>query len=261
METQLGQIEPQPPSNRRLLILAGRILEIVVAVGILLFVVGVIAFNIFVPWMRNFGSAAVCSNNMRNLSLALHAYHDRHGSFPPAYLVDAEGKPMHSWRVLILPYLGHRNLYHKYNFKEPWNGPNNSRLTDQMPSVFHCPSSQAGPGVANYVAVVGPETAWPGAREISLHEITDGAKQTILLVEIDEPDFHWLEPRDLPVQQALLGVNPIGELDSISNRHSAGANVFFCDGSSGFLHNKIRPDVLNALLTLAGGEVVNEKDY
>src|SRR5260370_743998 len=46
-----------------------------------------------------------CKNNLKQIGLALHNYHDVYGSFPPAYFVDASGKPMHSWRVLILPFL------------------------------------------------------------------------------------------------------------------------------------------------------------
>ena len=55
-------------------------------------------------------------------------YEDEHGCFPPAYVADASGRPMHSWRVLILPYLDQQQLYDQYDFSEPWNGPNNQQL-------------------------------------------------------------------------------------------------------------------------------------
>ena len=44
-------------------------------------------------------------NNLRKSRLALHNYHQANGCFPPAYIADKNGKPMHSWRVLILPYM------------------------------------------------------------------------------------------------------------------------------------------------------------
>lgn len=68
-----------------------------------------------------------CLNNLRHIELALHNYHNAHGCFPPAYIVDESGRPMHSWRVL-LPYLEQEALYDQYDFSEPWDGPNNRKL-------------------------------------------------------------------------------------------------------------------------------------
>ena len=66
-------------------------------------------------------------NNLRQIALALQSYHQANGCFPPAYVADKNGKPMHSWRVLILPYLGFDDLYKAYDFTEPWDGPNNKK--------------------------------------------------------------------------------------------------------------------------------------
>ncbi len=46
--------------------------------------------------------AAACSQ----LLLALHNYHSEYNALPPAYIADSSGKPMHSWRVLLLPFVG-----------------------------------------------------------------------------------------------------------------------------------------------------------
>ena len=73
---------------------------------------------------------------------------------------------MHSWRVLILPYLEQRALYDEYKFDEPWNGPNNGKLHSRVVECFSCPTDeQTISGQTSYVAVVGPETAWPRARK------------------------------------------------------------------------------------------------
>src|SRR5262245_23624397 len=66
--------------------------------------------------------------NLRQIGIAVHEYIDHWKCFPPAYLADAAGRPAHSWRVLLLPYLGYEELYKQYDFNEPWDGPNNSRL-------------------------------------------------------------------------------------------------------------------------------------
>src|SRR6476469_182788 len=61
-----------------------------------------------------------CSNHLKQIGLALQNYHDTFGSLPPAYLADSQGKPIHSWRVLILPFLENTTLYDRYSFDEPW---------------------------------------------------------------------------------------------------------------------------------------------
>lgn len=71
---------------------------------------------------------AGCLNNIKCITMALHEYAEDHGHFPPTFITDDTGKPMHSWRVLILPYLEESTLFAQYNFDEPWDGPNNSKL-------------------------------------------------------------------------------------------------------------------------------------
>ena len=56
------------------------------------------------------GFQLLCRNNMKQIALALHHYHDAFGAFPPAYVPDEDGRPMHSWRVLILPFLEQQAL-------------------------------------------------------------------------------------------------------------------------------------------------------
>jgi hypothetical protein len=67
-----------------------------------------------------------CRRQLRHIAIALQNYHDVHGQLPPAYLPDSRGRPMHSWRVLLLPFLEMQALYDQYDFNEPWDGPNNS---------------------------------------------------------------------------------------------------------------------------------------
>src|SRR5207244_4506816 len=54
---------------------------------------------------REASRRSVCVNNLKQIGLALQNYHDDFGCFPPAYIADENGRPMHSWRVLILPYI------------------------------------------------------------------------------------------------------------------------------------------------------------
>ena len=132
------------------------------------------------------------------ISKAMLLYQAVNGSFPPAYVADKNGRPMHSWRVLLLPYLDLNLLYQAYHFDEPWNGPHNRALADRMPSTYKCPDTPRSPAsVTSYVVVVGPNTAFPGAKAIREAEITDGITNTIMIVEAARAGINWLEPRDL----------------------------------------------------------------
>jgi hypothetical protein len=198
-----------------------------------------------------------CRNNLKQIALALHNYHDTYGSFPPAYIADENGRPMHSWRVLILPFLESSDLYSKYRFDEPWDGPNNRLLADRMPRVYRCPSETRTDQpslMTSYLAVVGPETVWPGDKSRSISDIQDGTSTTLLVVESHNSGIHWMEPRDLHTGQMAREINPLHG-QGICSCHPGCAGVVLVDGSVRFLVGDewTRSDV-DALLTVAGGE-------
>ncbi|MDZ7615900.1 MAG: DUF1559 domain-containing protein [Patescibacteria group bacterium] len=83
-------------------------------------------------------------NNLKQIGLALHNYHDCSGCFPPPYVADAEGKPLYSWRLLLLPYLEENPLYERWHLDEPWDSPHNRPLAEQAIGVFRCPSAKFG---------------------------------------------------------------------------------------------------------------------
>ncbi|PHR93509.1 MAG: hypothetical protein COA78_32745 [Blastopirellula sp.] len=213
-----------------------------------------------------------CSHNMKQLGFGLHNYHDTYGSFPPAYITDANGKPMHSWRVLILPFLEQEALYKQYDFNEPWNGPNNSKLLNQMPKVFECVSSdhhfhRLG-SCTSYVAVVGPKTAWPEETGSSLPEFTDGTSNTILLIESNEACIPWLAPTDLNYDTALAQLCSLEheKLDGhqcpeFFYQYSIGRNVLKTDGSIEYMLHGIERTAWEKLLGKSDGVIPNGDDY
>ncbi len=84
-----------------------------------------------------------CVLKISTITSAITAYRAEHGTLPPAFTVDASGKPLQSWRVLILPYLGAdaKALYDKINLDEPWDSEANAAFHSQVPDVFRCPSA------------------------------------------------------------------------------------------------------------------------
>ena len=239
----------------------GRWLGAVVVFGL---VVGFVALCVLpnVRMARSTPRTASCRNNLANIVIALHNYHDVYKSFPPAYVADENGKPMHSWRVLILPFLEHQALYDQYRFDEPWDGTNNSQLAADL-KILMCPADQRGiAGQTSYVAVVGPGTAWPGAKSVALSDIKDGAGSTILIVEVNNSGIHWMEPRDLDASQMPLAINAKpaakGASPGISSGHPGVAQAARADGSVFAIDDDTPPATVRAMLTIAGGETVVE---
>ena len=186
--------------------------------------------------------------------MALLHYESRHGRFPPAYVADEHGKPKHSWRVLILPYLDRQDLYDAYDFTEPWDGPGNLRLAEILPFVFRCPSDPSREKTTSYVVVVGAETAWPAPASSSITELSDAQSNTILLVEAARSGIGWTEPRDLTLDEALRGIN-ISQQEGIRSGHGDGVVVAFADGRVRFVRNGLKREALRAMLTRGGATI------
>ncbi len=183
------------------------------------------------------GRRAQCSSNMKEIVVALQAYYQANGCFPPAYIADKNGKPMHSWRVLILPYLDRPDLYKAYDFTEPWDGPKNKQLLARCPKIYFCPSdppvSMSVPVPTSYFAVVGPEAAWAGEKPRRLADFAGETSSTIMLVEVADSHVLWTEPRDLSLD--TLGVADAKSPPRVvSSYHGQREQFFFtCDRAAG----------------------------
>ncbi len=163
---------------------------------------------------------------------------------------------MHSWRVLILPWLDQRAIYEQYHFDEPWDGPNNRRLHDLIVSAYACPSHAGQGNSTSYAAVIGPGTAWGKSGSRTLGDFPDGPDRIIMLVEVTSPTIHWMEPRDLRFDRMGFTINGPDEPTGISSDHPGGANVLLGDGSVSFIKDRTGQEDLRALLTAAGDEAV-----
>ena len=125
-----------------------------------------------------------CRNNLKQIGWALHNYRDAYGSFPPLYTVDDEGRPLHSWRTLLLPYLDQKQLYEQIDLTKPWNDEFNAGVGKQVPDVYRCVLAQTSRNQTTYLAVaVGDSCLRPGQSR-SLNEITDGTDRTVIITEV-----------------------------------------------------------------------------
>ncbi|HEX8201450.1 MAG TPA: DUF1559 domain-containing protein [Isosphaeraceae bacterium] len=208
---------------------------------------------------REAARASQCICNICQIKIALYNYHDAFGSFPPAYVADGQGRPMHSWRVLILPWMEQKALYDQYNFAEPWDGPNNRGLLTMMPNNFACPSHRlASSGLTSYAAITGPKTAFPGAGTTKLADIVDGPRDTIMLAEVCNLDIPWTAPRDLDTATMSFRIDDPAR-PGISSKHPSGPVVVAADTTTWRLPRTIEPETLRAMTTIAGGEPIPDE--
>lgn len=196
-----------------------------------------------------------CTNNIKQIQLAFHNYHDVKNEFPPAYTVDANGKPLHSWRVLILPYIEEQKLYDKIKLNEPWDSEYNKQFHNTMISIYTCPSGGKVGGTTDYSVVVGKETPFgTNGKGAKLGEITDGLSNTILIVHRATP-VNWMCPdQEITFAEACKGIGKSEK--GIGGAHEKGTNIGFCDGSVHFFSDTVDLKVLKAGLTKSGGEAV-----
>lgn len=202
---------------------------------------------------REAARRAQCSNNLKQIALALHNYHDSYRSFPPAYTVDATGKPLHSWRTLILPFLNQQAVYSNIDLTEPWNSPRNQAYNSMEIPTFRCPSEATSNGTS-YMAIVGPNTIFQGANSVRLQDILDGTSNTIMVVEVSSNTHSWMEPVDLDATTMQLAIN--GGPNEPGSHHPGGINVSMADGAVRFISQSIDRKLLQSLTTINGAEPV-----
>ncbi|QDU95336.1 DUF1559 family PulG-like putative transporter [Lignipirellula cremea] len=204
---------------------------------------------------------AECRHQLSKIGYALAAYQEVHGSFPPAYITDENGKPMHSWRVLLLPYLGQHELYARYDFNESWDSSNNYQVGEQCPAEFHCPSDPSDKKISRYQVVVGPGTGWKANEGVRIEEITDGTSQTIAVLEV-QTGRNWLDPTPLTLDDVLPPLEQTrGQSASRFETHPGGGQAVFFDGSVHIIFSDLKPETLRRLLRINDGVVVDRQEF
>jgi hypothetical protein len=212
-------------------------------------------------------------NDLKQLALAFHIYHDAHGCFPAragygltklpprkkpndpsdwTMKPKPDAKPLLSWRVYLLPYIEQQQLYQQFKLDEPWDSENNKKLIAKMPPIFRGGNAKlSAQGKTRIVVPVSKDTIFtpdgPGTR---LVDVTDGTSNTILALEAaEESAVIWTKPDDLAVDLT----KPFA---GIFNKDAKSFVAAFADGSVRHFPRKIKPESLRAYLTRNGGEVI-----
>lgn len=148
-----------------------------------------------------------CENNLRQIGLAVRNYADTYGCYPPTCTYDKSGRPMHSWRLLILPFMDASGTYEKCNFTEPWDSPNNLKLLADRKSVYKCRTDQTAwapnSTTTSYVAIVGRRAKWRHRNaESTDHKLHNQAAEAFLVIEMANSGIQWTEPKDIDFDDA-----------------------------------------------------------
>jgi uncharacterized protein DUF1559 len=211
--------------------------------------VGDLMAGLFMPSLEATGEAirrTDCVGNLRRITLAMLIYERQHGTLPPVYTVDAAGNPLHSWRVLLLPYLGEEELFGKLRLDEPWDSQHNRRFHHAAIAIYQCPSAELKPGQTTYSVVVGEKTAFQAAEGKSL----DDLGMNLMLVVERAQSVCWMNPTsELAESVAFEGINRReGDVDGIGSHHPGGVDVGLRDGSVRFISKTIELPLLQGLL-------------
>ncbi|MBI1901096.1 MAG: DUF1559 domain-containing protein [Planctomycetia bacterium] len=212
--------------------------------------------RIAAPLVAKAGKEAKLGKNLRYIGIALQNHHDLLNGLPAPAIMSADGKPLLSWRVAILPFLEQGPLYEEFKKDEPWDSEHNKKLISRMPAVFACGISPEE-GKSNTLAIVGGESVWDfgsTGRLIPFGVVVDGLSNTAMVVQVAEDRaVPWTKPEDFQINadDVAAGLGLKDEETFV---------VLFCDASVHFLSKRTKTDTLKAIFTRAGEEPINLDD-
>ncbi|MGD9719632.1 MAG: M56 family metallopeptidase [Pirellulales bacterium] len=188
------------------------------------------------------------ANKIRQLSIALHNYHDMYKRFPTATVIGPDGKTPHSWRLEMLPLLGKKELYEKYRLNEPWDSEHNRALIPEGADLFSVPEDTSN-NDCGYFLLVGPGTAFdPAEPRPAVRTIRDGTVNTLGIVEAKR-SIPWSKPEDIEV-------DPNKPLPQLGGFFPGGFDAGMLDASVFFLPDNLDEATMRALISRAGREIV-----
>jgi hypothetical protein len=192
-------------------------------------------------------------NQFKELSLAMLNYESAQKHLPAPAILDKEGRPLLSWRVAILPFMGEMELYKQFHLDEPWDSPHNRKLVAKMPKAFADPDPKLkqtiAAGKTTYQLPVAAETIFFNKEGTLYRDITDGTANSILVVEVAPSQaVEWTKPEDwdVNIQEPLKGVERDDRAVFI---------VAFADGHIEAIPVNVDFKKLRGLLTRGGHEV------
>ncbi len=205
--------------------------------------------------MRAAASAAQSANNLKQIGLAMHNYLGTYNQFPPQAIYDKAGKPLLSWRVLLLPFIEQQNLYNRFHLDEPWDSEHNKQLLQFVIKVYTSPQQDeksVKDHLTFYQGFAGKGAFFEGKKGLRIADFPDGLSNTIMVAEASK-GVPWTKPEDI----AFDADKPVPKLGLPG---SSSYLVGLCDGSVRALTPKLSPRTLRLAITRNDGQVLG-KDW
>ncbi|MEJ7590389.1 MAG: DUF1559 domain-containing protein [Planctomycetaceae bacterium] len=198
-------------------------------------------------------SIRASSQHLKQIGLAAHNYHDVHSQFP-AFNKNENGRPLLSWRVMLLPYLENAELYNEFHLDEPWDSPHNRTLIERMPDIFRSPGAKSSkPGMTTYQTVMGDDMLFePNGGKVSMQDVTDGTSNTAMVIDAS-PEFEtiWTKPGDLMPDTTKMRM-------ALEDRFENGGLILLTDGSVRQLRKGLDNATLMNIFNRNDGQVIGE---
>ena len=201
---------------------------------------------------RGAARKAQSTNNLKQIGLAMHNHADVFKTFPP-HARFKNGRPLLSWRVAILPFVGQQALYNEFHLDEPWDSEHNRKLIEKMPPVYANPKLDpklVRAGKTNYLAPTGPNALFDGEKGPAFRNITDGTSNTVMVVEANaDRAVIWTAPDDLEI-------DPDNPHDGLGQFQPGLIMALFADGSVHTLPANLDAETLANLFNPRDGKVI-----
>jgi hypothetical protein len=203
------------------------------------------------PRAASFRAQEQEKGNLQQCVLAMQRFGlENHGCLPRSVAYrSTDGKPLLSWRVALLPYLGEDNLFQQFKLHEPWDSPHNKKLLARMPKVFQEPGEQPDDtGLTRYQVPVGIGTAFEESGDIGgpivgpllgWGAFRGESHSDLILIVVADHRVPWTKPEDLPY-------NYKGPMPRFSKRFSGGFHACMGDGSVRFIPDNTSEQSLRA---------------
>ncbi|MGB7327778.1 MAG: DUF1559 domain-containing protein [Rubripirellula sp.] len=248
------------------------LIELLVVIAIIGVLVGLLLPA--VQAAREAARKTSCQNNLKQIGLALHAYHNAHRTLPTGCIEwrSFQSPPtfrQYAWSAMLLPFIEQQSLHDQIDFSVPFDAPKNAVAAATRISGFECPTALDRAlvrGQSDYGGLYGeklldrnPSTGlFLYEHAIRFRDITDGLSMTMAVAEdVGGPDSEWINGRNVFVQSH--GINDssawIGD-NEIRSLHGSGAMVLYIDGHVQFVNEAIDKRVLGSLITRSGREII-----